>query len=64
MKRKRFSEEQIIGILKEHEVGRTAAVLARQHRFSENTLYNWKAKGFPSSRRIVSGVRSHAFVFI
>jgi putative transposase len=44
MKRKRFTEEQIIGILKEHEAGRTAAELARKHGFSENTLYNWKAK--------------------
>ena len=44
MKRKRYTEEQIIGILKEHEAGRTAAELARQHGFSENTLYNWKAK--------------------
>ncbi len=44
MKRQRFTEEQIIGILKEHEAGLSAAELARKHSFSENTLYNWKSK--------------------
>ena len=44
MKRKRFSEEQIIGILREHEAGAKTADLARKHGVSEATLYNWKAK--------------------
>lgn len=44
MKRSRFSEEQIIGVLKEHEAGAKAADLARKHGISEATLYNWKAK--------------------
>ena len=44
MKKKRFSEEQIIGILREHEVGAKAGDLARKHGISEATLYNWKAK--------------------
>ena len=44
MKRKRFTEEQIISILKEHEAGAKPAELARRYGFSENTLYNWKAK--------------------
>ena len=44
MKRKRFSEEQIIGVLKEHEAGAKTAVLARKHGISEATLYKWKAK--------------------
>ena len=44
MKRSRFSEEQIIGVLKEHEAGAKAADLARKHGVSEATLYNWKAK--------------------
>jgi len=44
MKRSRFSEEQIVVILKEHELGAKAADLARKHGISEATLYNWKAK--------------------
>ena len=44
MKRKRYSEEQIIGVLREHEAGAKAADLARKHGISEATLYNWKAK--------------------
>ncbi len=44
MKRTRFSEEQIIGVLKEHEAGAKTADLARKHAVSEATLYNWKAK--------------------
>jgi putative transposase len=44
MKRNRFSEEQIIGILREHEAGAKAGDLARKHGISEATLYNWKAK--------------------
>ena len=41
MKRKRFSEEQIISILKQHEGGVSAAELARQDGFSENTFAYW-----------------------
>lgn len=44
MQRKRFSEEQIIGVLREHEAGAKAAELCRKHGMSEATLYNWKAK--------------------
>ena len=44
MKRARFTEEQIIGVLKEHEAGAKAADLARKHGVSEATLYNWKAR--------------------
>lgn len=42
MKRKRFSEEQIIGILRLHQAGAKAAELCRQHGISEATLYNWR----------------------
>ena len=44
MKRKRFTEDQIIAVLREHEAGAKAADLARKHGVSEATLYNWKAK--------------------
>ena len=44
MKRKRFAEERIIAVLKEHEAGMKTGDLARKHGISEATLYNWKAK--------------------
>jgi putative transposase len=44
MKRQRFTEEQIIGILREQDAGAKVADLARKHGISEATLYNWKAK--------------------
>lgn len=44
MKRARFSEEQIIGVLMEAEAGANTADLARRHGVSEATIYNWKAK--------------------
>ena len=44
MKRSRFSEEQIIGILKEHEAGMPVAELCRRHGVSDASIYKWKAK--------------------
>jgi putative transposase len=44
MERSRFSEEQIIGILKEHEAGVPVAELCRRHGVSDASIYKWKAK--------------------
>lgn len=44
MKRKRFSEEQIIGVLKESEAGMPTPELCRKHGISEGTFYRWKSK--------------------
>ena len=44
MKRSKFSEEQIIGVLKEHEAGAKTADLCRRHGISEATFYNWKSR--------------------
>ena len=44
MKRKQFSEEQIIGILKEAEAGAVVTELCRRHGMSSATYYAWKAK--------------------
>ena len=44
MKRKRFSEEQIIAILREHESGVSTADLCRKHGMSNASFYTWKSK--------------------
>jgi putative transposase len=44
MKRSRFSDEQIIAILKEHEAGMATAEICRRHGISPATFYKWKAK--------------------
>jgi putative transposase len=44
MKRSRFSDEQIIGILKEQESGAVTADVCRRHGISEAMFYKWKAK--------------------
>ena len=44
MKRSRFSEEQIIAILKEQEAGVSVADLCRKHGASDASIYKWKAK--------------------
>jgi putative transposase len=44
MKRSRFTEEQIIGVLKEHQAGLSAAELCRKHGISDATFYNWRSK--------------------
>jgi putative transposase len=44
MRKSRFSEEQIVGILKEHAAGEPPGALCRRHGISQQPLYRWKAK--------------------
>ena len=44
MKRSKFTEEQIIGILREQEAGAKTAEVCRRHGISSATFYAWKAK--------------------
>jgi putative transposase len=44
MRKSRFSDEQIVGILKEHAAGEATGTLCRRHGISQQTLYRWKAK--------------------
>lgn len=44
MRKSRFSEERIIGILKEHQAGLSAAELCRRHGISDATFYKWRSR--------------------
>ena len=44
MKKSRYTEEQIIAILKQHEAGVKTSDLCREHGISDATFYNWKAQ--------------------
>jgi len=51
MKRSRFTEEQIIGIVREQEAGVSTADICRKHGISSATFYAWKAKRLGSFGR-------------
>lgn len=59
MKRSRFGDDQIIGILKEHEAGLSAKDLCRKHGVSEPTFYKWRSKsgGGGVQRQAAEGAR-------
>jgi putative transposase len=44
MKKSRFTEDQIIGVLKEHQAGIPTAELCRKHGISDATFYNWRSR--------------------
>ena len=44
MKRSRFTQEQVIGVLKEHQAGAAVADLCRKHGISDATFYTWRSK--------------------
>jgi putative transposase len=44
MKKKRFSEAQIVSILQQQEAGKSVKDISREHGISDATFYNWKAK--------------------
>lgn len=57
MRKSRYTEEQIVGILKESEAGQPTAELCRKHCISEQAFYRWKAKYGGLEARVVQQLR-------
>jgi len=51
MRRSKFTEQQIVGMLKQHEAGMTMAEVSRQNGISLSTFQNWKANR-PSTKSV------------
>jgi putative transposase len=58
MRKGRFTEEQIVGILKEHAAGGRTAALCRRHGISEQTFYRWRQKYGGMERSEVARLRA------
>jgi putative transposase len=57
MKKSKFSEKQILAILKEHDFGKTVAEVSRAHGISPATFHNWKSKYAGMSEQELSRLR-------
>ncbi len=58
MRKSRFSDEQIVGILQEHAAGERPGPLCRRHGISEQTLYRWKQKDDGLERNEVTRLKA------
>ena len=58
MKNARFTQDQIIGILKEHQAGTTATDLCREHGISDASFYKWRAKYGGMDASMISSMKA------